>query len=183
MSKKRLVIKLALIAIIAAVTITALFGGTGSHTTVSKPPTDSRSVGITTAVHTAPPNDGGSPASQSNAAPVHQSVATIAKAPQGPTISLSIQGLYTKKPVAITSGETMLALLQAQNAADPAMQLTSKSYAGLGTLVTGMGGFTNGTDKNYWQYTVNGIMPQIGASGYQLQNGDRVEWFFGPSQN
>ncbi len=97
------------------------------------------------------------------------------------TISLSIQNLYDKKSVAITKDETLLALLTQQNATDPDMQLQTQEYAGLGALVTSMAGQTNGTDKKYWQYTVNGVEPQIGASGYILKSGDRVEWVFVPS--
>ena len=62
------------------------------------------------------------------------------------------------------------------------MQLKTQNYSGLGALITSMGGLTNGTDKQYWQYKINGVEPQIGASGYILKPGDRVDWFFGPSQ-
>ena len=105
-----------------------------------------------------------------------------AAAPQGPSIVLSIQGLYSNKQVAITTNESLLTLLQTLNAQDPQMQLKTQNYSGLGALITSMGGLTNGTDKQYWQYKINGVEPQIGASGYILKPGDRVDWFFGPSQ-
>ncbi len=105
-----------------------------------------------------------------------------ATAPNGPSISLSIQGLYTDKQVTITANETLLTLLQTLSTKDPHLQLEVQNYTGLGALITSMGGLTNGTNKNYWQYTVNGVEPQIGASGYILHNGDRVAWQFGPSR-
>lgn len=98
------------------------------------------------------------------------------------TVSLSVQGLYTSKQVNITEGETILQLLQAQSAQDPAMNLTTKEYAGMGTLVTGIGGSINGTGNDYWQYKVNGVSPQIGADAYVLKSGDVIDWYFGPSQ-
>ena len=112
----------------------------------------------------------------------HPALPEQAKAPAHLAVQLSLQGLYTHKPISITEGETMLALLQQQNAADPQMQLATQEYSGLGVLITSMGGQTNGVGKRYWQYRVNGVEPQIGASGYILKNADTVEWFFSPSQ-
>ncbi len=97
-------------------------------------------------------------------------------------VSLSVQGIYTSKQVNITAGETILQLLQAQSAQDPSVKLTTKEYAGMGTLVTGMGSSINGAGNDYWQYKVNGVAPQIGADAYVLKNGDAIDWHFGPSQ-
>ncbi len=58
------------------------------------------------------------------------------------------------------------------------MELTTKEYSGLGTLVESMGGNTNGTNDQYWQYKVNGIMPQIGADKLEVKSGDTIEWYF-----
>ncbi len=102
--------------------------------------------------------------------------------PQTSSISLSIQGLYEHKQITITSDETVLQVLHTLDAADPQLQLSTKEYPGMGTLVTGMHGNNNGSDKNYWQYKVNGVMPQIGADQLTLKNGDAIEWFFSPSQ-
>lgn len=98
------------------------------------------------------------------------------------SISLAIQGLYADKTVDITAGETALQLLQDLDAVDPAMQLQTKDYAGLGTLVEGMGSLHNGAGGNYWQYKVNDVMPQIGAGAYVLHDSDAVNWYFGASQ-
>ena len=98
------------------------------------------------------------------------------------TISLTIEDLYEDKQVAIALEETVLQVLQTQNAEDPELQLSTKDYAGLGTLIEGIGRKKNGTDKKYWQYKVNGVMPQVGADKYKLTNGESVEWFFDASR-
>ncbi|MFA5877670.1 MAG: DUF4430 domain-containing protein [Candidatus Paceibacterota bacterium] len=98
------------------------------------------------------------------------------------TISLSVQGVYEGKQVAITEGETVLAVLEKLNAEDTKLQLSTKSYTGLGTLIDSFGIYKNGIDKKYWQYKVNGVMPQIGADQYILKAGDSVEWLFATSR-
>lgn len=97
------------------------------------------------------------------------------------TITLSVEGVYTDRTVPITEGETALAVLEALDTEDANLRLRTKSYSGLGVLVTGMGELENGAGAEYWQYTVNGVMPQIGADQYQLANGDAVSWFFAES--
>ncbi|MFZ2555957.1 MAG: DUF4430 domain-containing protein [Minisyncoccia bacterium] len=98
------------------------------------------------------------------------------------TVSLTVEGLYQGKQTPVSSDETVLQILLALNARDPAMKLSTKEYSGLGTLVDGMGILKNGTDQKYWQYKVDGVMPQIGADAYTLKNGDSIEWFFDISQ-
>ena len=105
-------------------------------------------------------------------------VANTISEPRGQSVSLSIEGLFTDRTVSITSGESMVAMLQQVDAVEPAMKLSIQTYESLGTLITGMGGLQNGTDKKYWKYRVNGVEPQIGASGYILKPGDKVEWYF-----
>lgn len=97
------------------------------------------------------------------------------------TVSLTIEGLYTNKPTALSENETVLEVLQTLDSEDQQFQLSTKEYSGLGTLVESIHGKTNGTDTKYWQYKVNGAMPQIGADAFTLHNGDSVEWYFGKS--
>lgn len=97
------------------------------------------------------------------------------------SISLTIEGLYADKSVPVSQDETVLEVLQKLDATDTTLQLLTKEYSGLGTLVIGMRGWENGTGGKYWQYKVNGRMPQIGAGAYTLKDGDAVEWYFGPS--
>ena len=101
---------------------------------------------------------------------------------QNENVSLSIQSLYTGKQESISTDETVLQVLEAANVKDIGMQLTTKAYPSMGVLVTGMGILKNGADKRYWQYKVNGVMPQIGADQYKLKAGDSIEWFFATSQ-
>ena len=119
-------------------------------------------------VYTAPP--------AAPATTAHQEVSPTS------TASLTVQGLYTGKQIEISARETVLQLLQTLDARDPQLRLATKEYSGIGTMVVGMNGEQNGAGKNYWQYKVNGVMPQIGADTLKLTSGDSIEWFFGPSQ-
>ena len=116
-------------------------------------------------------------------APTHSAAPAAQQAvPQIAHVLLSIDGLYNAKQVAITGNETALGVLQEASAGDSQVRLSTKVYAGLGTLVDGLNGIKNGTGKKYWQYKVNGMMPQIGAGQYKLKDGDSIDWFFGSSQ-
>lgn len=95
--------------------------------------------------------------------------------------SLTIEGVYANKSVPISENETALELLQKLHTTDRELKLQTKEYSGLGTLVIGMRGWGNGTGGKYWQYKINGVMPQVGAGAYKLKSGDVVEWYFGPS--
>jgi hypothetical protein len=97
-------------------------------------------------------------------------------------ISISIEGLYDKKSVVISSDETVLEVLERLNAEDSQLQLSVKEYSGLGVLVESMNGDKNGMDDKYWQYKVNGTMPQVGADKLKLQDSDTVEWYFSHSE-
>jgi hypothetical protein len=99
------------------------------------------------------------------------------------SITLTIQDRYTNKDIRVTAGETILQLLQELNAQDPALALDTKVYAGMGMLITRLGAHVNGNEAKYWQYKVNGVMPQIGADVYVLKGGEKIEWFFaGPQE-
>ncbi|MDP2656407.1 MAG: DUF4430 domain-containing protein [bacterium] len=97
-------------------------------------------------------------------------------------VSFIIDGLYQGKQVSFLENETILDVMKTLNIQDPQVQLSTKEYAGLGTLIDGINGVTNGTDGKYWQYKVNGVMPQIGADAYILNKGDQIEWFFAGSE-
>lgn len=93
-------------------------------------------------------------------------------------ITLSIQGIYEATTTPIESGETLLELLTRLDASDPTLDLTTQDYGDLGVLVTGMGGFSNGTDGKYWQYEVDGAVPMVGADQYELHDGETAIWEF-----
>ena len=104
------------------------------------------------------------------------------KVTQTSTISLTIEGLYSSKSISISEKETVLKILQTLNSEDQNLKLSTKEYSGLGTLVDGMNGNKNGTDGKYWQYKINGVIPQVGADKLELKNGDLVEWYFSKSE-
>ena len=94
------------------------------------------------------------------------------------TILLTIEGVYEATTTPIESGETLLELLTRLNTSDPNLNLTTEDYGDMGVLVTGMSGFANGTDGNYWQYQVDGETPMVGADQYELIDGKTVLWEF-----
>ncbi len=104
---------------------------------------------------------------------------------QTQSASITIEGLYANKAIANPENQTVLEVLQSVNSLDQQVRLSTKAYSGLGVLVESIAGITNGTDGKYWQYKVNGVMPQVGADQYKLKAGDTIEWYFaapeGPS--
>ena len=58
----------------------------------------------------------------------------------------------------------------------------SKDYGELGKLVTKIKNQENGQEQKYWQYYVNGQMPQVGADKYVPQAGEKIEWRFAESK-
>lgn len=95
---------------------------------------------------------------------------------------ITIEGLYVDKGIRLVSPKTVLEVLRQLDAEDDEVRLTTKNYPGLGTLVESIGGKTNGIDDKYWQYKVNGVMPQIGADKLEVRNGDSIEWYFDASE-
>lgn len=100
----------------------------------------------------------------------------------GGLVTISIDNAHVFDEVPIDGNDTVLSVLSTLDVQDTELNLNTKTYDGLGTLVTGMYGKQNGVDDAYWQYTVNEIMPQVGADAYILANGDQVEWVFAESQ-
>jgi hypothetical protein len=91
---------------------------------------------------------------------------------------VAIQGLYEGVEVPVNGEVTVLEMLKQLDTQDAAVRLGTKKYEGLGVLVDALNGMKNGMDNKYWQYTVNGVMPQIGADTYKPGAGDRIEWRF-----
>ncbi len=100
---------------------------------------------------------------------------------QSGNITITIEGVLPSQSVTLSAGQTVLQLLQELDNTNPDINLVTKEYKGLGVLVEGIGEITNGTEGKYWQYKVNGVMPQIGADQYNLKDGDTVEWYFAQS--
>lgn len=98
------------------------------------------------------------------------------------TVSFKIGNAYQNDGFVVSEGDSVLDALIQLGTTDPALQLETQEYEGLGTLVTSMYGSENSSGNMYWQYEVNGIMPQIGADAYELTEDDAVEWKFTESQ-
>lgn len=79
--------------------------------------------------------------------------------------------------IQLIENQTVLDLLQ-NLTLENNIVLETKEYENLGALVTKIGDKENGQDNKYWQYWINGEMPQVGASYYQLTGGEIVEWKF-----
>lgn len=102
-------------------------------------------------------------------------------ASQTETASITIEGLYADKKIQFFPPQTVLGVLRQLNAKDKEVRLVTKAYPGLGVLVESIGRNANGTNDEYWQYKVNGVMPQVGADKLEIKNGDVIEWYFGAS--
>lgn len=104
---------------------------------------------------------------------------------QDPTTApayITIEGIYRDQEVPVRTDETALSMLEKLAAGEDGFNLQTEEYAGLGTLVTGIGDTLNGSDDKYWQYKVNGVMPEISADKMKVRAGDTIEWFFGQSE-
>lgn len=109
----------------------------------------------------------------------------VARTPANPPIetaqklevSLAIDGVLPLDRTEVLEGTTALELLRDESARE-GFVLVTKEYAGLGTLVEQIGSSVNGTDGNYWTYTVNDVFVPIGADAYVLKSGDQIEWSF-----
>jgi hypothetical protein len=60
---------------------------------------------------------------------------------------------------------------------DRTQTITVKEYD-FGTLVESINDLNNGQDEMYWIYYLNDQQATVGASEYQLQNNDHIEWRF-----
>lgn len=79
----------------------------------------------------------------------------------------------------LSSGENVFQVTE-KITKDNDLAFESKTYEGLGALITRISEKENGTADRYWQYWVNHQKPEVGASAYILQPGDFVEWKFIP---
>lgn len=109
------------------------------------------------------------------------SVNTNQVAPQDQQIKVNLMldfgngQVKTYNQVALPKDSTVFDLLK-KVTAENSFNLNSKDYGGeLGVFIQGIGGVSNSRDK-FWQYWINNEYSQVGASSYQLKNGDLVEW-------
>lgn len=62
------------------------------------------------------------------------------------------------------------------------LALETKTYPGMGTLVTRIGESKNGAGGAYWQYWVNGNYATVSADNATVRPGDQIEWKFSNSE-
>lgn len=67
------------------------------------------------------------------------------------------------------AGKNALVLLKSSHKTE------TKSYKGLGELVTGIDG-TKADSKHFWSFYVNGKQAQVGAGEYTTKSGDKITW-------
>lgn len=112
------------------------------------------------------------PTSDNQNAPAQIEITTV-------SATMEIQGLdETEQPIVAVAGQTLLGLMRQMSEQKPTMNVQTQDYEGLGSLVVQIGAWRNGTDEKYWQYTVNGEVPMVGADRYVIQNGDSIKWEF-----
>ncbi|MFA5126778.1 MAG: DUF4430 domain-containing protein [Patescibacteria group bacterium] len=63
-------------------------------------------------------------------------------------------------------------------AAKQAWTFNYADYSTMGRLITQINDKINGRDNKYWQYYINDILGQVGASQYMPKVGDQIEWRF-----
>ncbi|MFA5070733.1 MAG: DUF4430 domain-containing protein [Patescibacteria group bacterium] len=76
----------------------------------------------------------------------------------------------------VTGPVTVLSLLE-KGAQNKDLSYTIKAYD-FGTLLEELNGYKNGTDGQYWTYTVNDQEANVGIDAYQVRGGDKVEFKF-----
>jgi hypothetical protein len=88
----------------------------------------------------------------------------------------------TGTPVAgdIVASGTVLDAIKAF-AAQNNLALETKTYPGMGTLVTRIGESKNGASGAYWQYWINGVYATSSADNAAVHPGARSEWKFSDS--
>ena len=65
----------------------------------------------------------------------------------------------------------LLEILERQNG----ITIEKRNFPGLGVFIEAIHGVHN-TNNSYWQFWVNGEYSKVGASQYELKDGDKVLW-------
>ena len=74
----------------------------------------------------------------------------------------------------VRQGDTVLDLLEILER-QKGVAFEKRNFPGLGVFVEAIHGIHN-TNDSYWQFWVNGEYSKVGASQYELKDGDRVLW-------
>jgi hypothetical protein len=101
--------------------------------------------------------------------PNGQQLGGVAKAPTI-TVTQAVEGSNFNKPTEVVQeGETALDLLKRDH------QVDTKIYSGMGEFVISIDGIKPDS-KRFWAFYLNGKSSSVGASGYKLKDGDKIEW-------
>lgn len=65
-----------------------------------------------------------------------------------------------------------------QNIRSQDLNFKSKSFQGLGQMITEINDMPNGQEGKYWFFYINNQKSPVGVSSYRLKAGDVVEWKF-----
>lgn len=98
------------------------------------------------------------------------------------TVSIEIADIFASSTFPITATSTAYSVLTRIDKIDANVQLAEEYYTGVGTLVTSMYGKNNGAGNQYWQYSIDDVLPQVAADAYVLSPGVSLKWQFSPSQ-
>ena len=71
-------------------------------------------------------------------------------------------------------GDTVLDLLETLERQN-GITIEKRNFPGLGVFIEAIHGVHN-TNNSYWQFWVNGEYSKVGASQYELKDGDKVLW-------
>ncbi len=88
--------------------------------------------------------------------------------------------LQTFPHTAFEENETLWKVLQ-RTLQEENISVDYREYEGMGVFIESIGGVAN-SGTTYWQYWVNGIYAEIGASAYLVQPGDTILWKFTKNQ-
>ncbi|MBU3906136.1 DUF4430 domain-containing protein [Patescibacteria group bacterium] len=93
------------------------------------------------------------------------------------------EDIKTFSDIAIGDNDSVFEVLQ-KAVSENNIELNYKDYGGdMGVFIESINGKRNDFDSGYyWQYWVNGQYAKVGASSYELQNGDVVEWKYAEGQ-
>lgn len=92
-------------------------------------------------------------------------------------ITVSIEGIISQQNLELPHNSSVLEALN-KIATEEEIEIQTKKYAGLGTLVESIGEVSNGTNGKYWHYEVNDEIPLVEAENLVLSQSDEVRWFF-----
>ncbi|MDP2704378.1 MAG: DUF4430 domain-containing protein [bacterium] len=86
-------------------------------------------------------------------------------------------GQITAYSPKVHEGETLFELMHRLEIENK-VQLSYKSFPGLGVLIESIGEKKNGEGGAYWQFWINGEYAKVGASEYIPKGGDKILWKF-----